>query len=387
MKRWSNHYKRFVVVAILSLTLLRGTAPGTLAGNHRLRGPGLHQRLEWPINVVWSKAPLRDALGDVAQSHGVAVWLDRRVDPGRRISLVDNDVPIKDVLARVARDEGLGMCLFRSVVYLGPPAAVARLRTLGQLRRESARELPPTAVKRFFRAESMQWEDLATPRELLTGLGKKNGLEIVNPDRVVHDLWPAMDLPALTLVDRLTLILAPLDLTFQIEEGGARVRLVPIPDRVVLTRRYPAGPHPERTAQRWSKIVPESRVRVEGDRIVVEGRLEDHELLAKPGRPATGQAAHGNQHAGVNLDQQRVERVTIKDQPLEGLVRQLAARWKLQLHFDTEALRRSGIDLDQRISLELKDISVDELFQAVLEPAGLTCRRRGSTLEIRAAGP
>ncbi|MBN1590498.1 MAG: STN domain-containing protein [Pirellulales bacterium] len=386
MKRRPGNYACLTVTALLSLTLLGGAVADLRAEDNRLNGRDFHQRLDRPLGVVWSEVPLRDALNGLSESQNVAVWLDRRIDPGRRISLKVHELPLRDVLDRIAHDQGLEMVLFHSVVYFGPPDAVKPLRTLGELRREEARKLPRATARRLYAARSMRWEDLATPGELLDTLTTEGHLEIADRDHVVHDLWPANVLPSMTLVDRLTLMLASLGLTFEYEEQGARIRLIPIPGRVALVRRYPAGVHPQDVVHRWSQTAPESRIRIDGDSIVVEGRLEDHERITQSRRSNGRRTTGDRKRAGTSPDDVRIVQPKFEDQRLESAIRQVAAQLKLELVFDAEGLRRSGIDLDRRISLELKgEATIDELFRAILEPAGLTFRRRGSTVEIRAA--
>jgi hypothetical protein len=379
MKRQPDACRCLKVAAILAILIT-----GSATGGDGLQSHSAEERFDRPVSVLWSETPFRDALDRLAAGQKVAVWLDRRVDPGRPVSLTINNTPVRDVLARAARDQGLGMCFFDSVAYLGPPEVVGRLRTLGQLRRQDVETLPRGVAKRFLRTETTRWDDLSSPRELLAALVQRNGLVIDGLDRVVHDLWPAADLPSLPLVDRLTLILAPLDLTFQLEDRSGRIRLVPVPNRVALTRRYPGGNNAAGLAEKWRRTIPESHIRVEGNQVVVEGRLEDHESLESERRQPRAQISLADRQDG-DLDHLRIKYFVVKDLPLEGALRQLATRLNLELHLDADALRRSGMDVDRRISLTIRDATVDELFRAILQPAGLTFRRDGSTLEVHAA--
>ena len=387
MKRLADNYLRIIGLVILPTVFLLGASQEICARNNRHNTHDTLDRLNRPVGVVWSDAPIRDALSRLSESQDMTIWLDRRVDPDRRISLVASDEPLKDILSHVAENQGLGICLFQSVVYIGPKRDVARLRTLGCLRRDEARNLPPRAEKRLFSKRSMHWDNLATPRALLTELTEKNHLQIANPERVPHDLWPAMKLPQMPLVDRLTLILASLDLTFQFEDGGNRIQLVPIADKVVLTRRYPAKSRPESVASRWRRLLPEARIHVDGNQIVVEARLEDHERLAKSNDPSRQARDHAKRPKNNGKSQLRIKRVRFKDLPLAAVVRQLAAQLKLQLKFDADALRRSGIDVDRHVSIDLENVTIEKLFRAILDPAGLTFHLDDSTLEIQAKQP
>ncbi|HBO44782.1 MAG TPA: hypothetical protein DD670_12805 [Planctomycetaceae bacterium] len=388
MKCRLNGSGRAFTAAVFCVAVFGVAAGSRCDETNRIGASDSRVSVDRSIGILWSDSPLRTALENLARQQEVFIWLDRRVDPGRPVSATAQDTPIREFLADVARREGLGLCVFGSVLYLGPSDSVATLRTLGELRRQDARVLPRAKSRRFLREEPMQWDDLAAPRDLLARLGEENQVEIVDLDRVVHDLWPAMRLPSLSLVDRLTLILAPFDLTFCVEDEGARIRLLPIPDQVFLTRRYPAGARREEVVERWKAASPESRIRIEGDEIVVEGRLEDHELLWGHGRPSRrverARAAPGGKGTVERL---RIDRLVFKDQPLEAIIRHLAGQFKLDLTLDADSLRRAGVDLDQRVSLEITNATVDELFEKLLGPVGLTFVRDDSTLEIRAAKP
>ena len=67
------------------------------------------------------------------------------------------------------------------------------------------------------------------------------------------------------------------------------------------------------------------------------------------------------------------------------MLEQLAASVGLQLKIDREALGEAGISLQQPVSFSAQEATLEELFEAVLAPAGCTFRRQGNVLEIRPA--
>jgi hypothetical protein len=190
-------------------------------------GAELQKRLAQPVSIVWQNNPLRNALAGVSRSQRVAILLDRRADPGQKLDLKLTDTPLHSVLQTIADRCGLEVTRLKDVVYFGPPAAAAQLRPLSDEFAQAARRLPKTAQRKFFLSRSMAWEDLSTPRDLLTELARQNDLELVGLDRVPHDLWAAADLSPMTLVDRLSLIAVQFDLGFQIGSNGRRLELVP----------------------------------------------------------------------------------------------------------------------------------------------------------------
>ena len=338
-------------------------------------GVELAKELAQPVGVRWSGTPLRETITGLLRARRVAVLIDRRVDPGQELELTADDVPLEQLLQEIAERRSLGLSLVGPVAYLGPPRVAAQVRTLSELRREDARGLASSGRQKFLQSKRIQWDDFATPRELLRELAAGNGFEIAGLDEVPHDLWAAADLPPLPLVDRLTLIAVQFDLTFQIADDAKAVALVPVPDEVAIDRSYPGGRQPEQLASRWAGLAPNSRIRVVGSRIHVRGLLEDHERITAPGRtPGRPSSRPG----------QGETRFTVREAkgPLGEVLRQLAARLQVELKIDHEALRRSGISLQQQVSFGVEDATFDELFEAVLAPAGCSFRRKGKVIEI-----
>jgi hypothetical protein len=308
-------------------------------------GRQLSQTLAQPIDVFWSNNPLRDAMTSLSRAQRVAILIDRRVDPGQRLTLNLQNVPLETILQTVAERCGLGLARLGPVVYLAPPMAAERLRPLATALDRAARQLPAAAQRKFLRAQPLAWEDLATPRELLEQLGRQNGLEIDGLERVPHDLWAAADLPPLSLVERLTLIAAQFDLGFTIAAGGTRLELVPMPkDLPVL----PADRRPLSAGHAASKS------------------------SATPPAPS--------------LERVRIQRLSVRAKPLGPVLRQLAERLGLQLKLDEQAIQRAGISLDQRVSVLVENATVDQLLHELLKSTGLKFQRRQNVVEILPAG-
>jgi len=363
-------------VGLLGLSAAPAAAAPTPIAWHT--GVELAKELAQPVGVRWSGTPLRETLTGLSRARRVAVLIDRRVDPGQELELTANDVPLEQVFRAVAERRRLGLSLVGPVVYLGPPRVAARLRTLNELRREDARGLTPSGRQKFLQSRRIRWDDFATPRTLLGDLDAGNGFAISGLDQVPHDLWAAADLPPLPLVDRLGLIAVQFDLTFHIAADAKTVTLVPVPDEVAIDRSYPGGRQPEQVASRWAALAPDARIRVVGDRIHVRGLLEDHERMTAPGRtpgrPPTGPGRPGEGET----------RFTVREAkgPLGEVLRQLAERLQVELKIDHEGLERAGISLNQPVAFSVEEATLDELFEAVLAPAGCRFRRKGSLLEI-----
>ncbi len=346
-----------------------------------LTGRQFRERLTQPASVFWESSPLAECLLGFAKAQQVAVVLDRRVDPDQKLDLTAREEPVMAVFRAVAAGRNLGVTTLGDLVYLGPPASAERLRTVAELRREEIAALGSTPSRKFAKEAPLKWKDLDSPRDLLRGLAERNDLELVNPDRVPHDLWPAACLPAVPLADSLTLILHQFDLTYQVAQDARRVAIVPLPEKVAMVRDYPGGEKPESLAQRWRAAVPGCEIRVADGRVYVRGLIEDHESIeelrtgaARRLPPGTGQPAARPAEQVFTAD--------VPNQPLGAVLEHFARQLGLQLEVDRASLEKAGVSLDQLISFHVEKASFDELFRAVLTPVGCACQRRGNVLRV-----
>jgi hypothetical protein len=209
---------------------------------------------------------------------------------------------------------------------------------------QDIRRLPTAARRKFHQPKSLAWDDLATPRDLLSQLARDNGMELAGLDLVPHDLWAAADLPALTLTDRLTLIAVQFDLALKVSDRGQRLELVPFAEEI---QRRPGG-----------------------ERGVVVPRA-----APKPAAPAKAEPP-------TSIEDKRINKLVVQEKPLGPVLKQLADRLGLELKIDAQAIQAAGISMDQRVSVHVENATVDELFGQLLKSTSLTFHRRGRVVKI-----
>jgi hypothetical protein len=341
-------------------------------------GPALQKKLAESVDFVLVQNPLRQALESVSTNKNVAILLDRRIDPGRKIQVSLRQTPLKEVFEAIAQKYNLGISIVGPVVYFAPPETARTVRTLVALRREDVRRLAPAAAKKYLEQKPMAWDDLTTPRELMDTLGRENDIQIAGLEIVPHDLWAAADLPPLGLIERFTLIAGQYDLTFQVSADGNRITLLPVPEHVELVRTYPTVRQAQATAKNYAALAPLARIRIDGDKIVVVGLIEDHERISSPHPPAERNTAKS---ADTDLALKRYT-LTIVEQPIGPLLEQLAPQLNMEIKIDNKLLEQAGVSLDERVSFSVKNATVDELLQAALKHTGLKFTRRENIVQI-----
>ena len=372
--------RRGEIVIVLGASIVAGmlAAGGLYAADDPVinwqSAEGVRRQLEQPVSISWSGVPLRQAIQNLARSQRVAMLVDRRVDPDQEMEIALADLPLEEALLRIAAKLNLGVSRLGPVMYFGPKASAGRLRTLVELRNQEIERLPAAARTKLTEPKPCRWEQLSSPRDLLAAAASDYGVRIESLAAIPHDLWAAADLPTVGMAERVSLIAIQFDLTFQISPDGRAIRLVPIPERVVLEKSYPSAT-PSAVVGRLKDMLKRSELTAGERQIVVRGPAEEHEMVV------------------TLLSQKPVRRTTVTPgrtvyqlnivMPVGRLIRELGPKLNLEIEIDERSISRAGLSLDHDVSVSVKDASEDELLKAVLEPAGLTYQRTGNTLVVR----
>jgi hypothetical protein len=358
-------------------------APAADAPPAWLTGEQLRRHLDDKVSITWSSrsgAPLRQALNSLGEDQRIAILLDRRVDPDQKIEFVSDDLSLDATLKRIAKRLSIGVGQVGAVIYFGPESTARRVRTLSMLRHDEAIQLPVDSVSRFLRLQSWKWPDLSTPRDLLEQLARECHIGIQGADRIPHDLWAAADLPPMNFCDRLTLVAAQFDLTFKIDPSGARVELVPMPATVEIRRDYAihVGGAKEINAlvASFKELLPGVDIRYRDGALTVRGLAEDQDFVASL---LAGDKA---KRAPAPESEKRYT-LSVVSTEVGKLIGALGRRLHLDVQFDDAAIAAAGLSLKTEVKLSVKLVDQDQLLHAVLDPAGLTFDRRGTTILVR----
>jgi hypothetical protein len=323
-------------------------------------------------DVVWSAGtPVRQALTTLARMQGVAIMLDRRIDPGSVIELSARDLTVREIIEHLAAQCAAAPTYLDGVVYIGPRVSTIHLATVARERRTEVQQLARPWTERLAARRVWRWKERAEPRQLLAELAEEAGVQVTDAAQVPHDLWPALDLPALAWTDRMTLILTGFGLTFAFADGGQNVRLVPLPEPNLLSREYPAVLSSSQL-EAVKTLFPQATIDPGGNRIELSGTADEHERLQQLlQRQATGRVP--GRGAGKS-----VLTLKVTSQPVQAILttleRQLGAKFQIAPDLEEQ--------LSTRVSLDVREVPLTELLDAALAPAGLSHRRQGDVIVI-----
>jgi len=335
-------------------------------------GGAFSQQLQERVEFEWRGA-LREGLTRLSQAYGVAVFVDRRIDPDQPMMISVQAQPLEEALRTIAHQASAEISLLGPVIYFGPPQPSRDFATLAALRRQDVGKRSTDAKTRLLRPAAMQWKELAQPRQLLEELGSQGGVKIENIDAVPFDLWPAVSLPPLPWVDRVSLIVIGFGLTFEIDERATLVRLVTAPASPVLENRYsPRGGAAELAAQ-LRRVMPNAQVTVDKDQLVVAARQEDHEKIQ---RLLTGQSVKLTKPAKSGGE--KLFTLKVPNQPAGSVIQAVAKSLGKQPRFSPGVAEK----LRQNVTFEVKDATLDYLLDTTLTPLGLRYRLSEDVLEV-----
>lgn len=371
---------RVLAVPFLIALLCSETARNAAAQDAAVRTPQqLRAAFEQPVTLAWNHKSYREGVKRLASQLGTALVVDRRLDPDRAVQLTFRDLPQGQAWDQVAAANQAAAARVGGIVYLGPAETAAKLATVAALRADDAAKLklPANAKAAWSRAGTLAWNDFATPEDILATLAREGGFAWDGLDRVPHDLWPAGKLPASPLPIKLTLVLGQFDLTYAYASpDGRKLRIEPLPEAPILSRRLPAGARPDERLRAWKKLAPQAELKLDGRWIDCRGRAEAIELLeddAKGGvavRPAVPKA-----------NEQRYT-LKVEKKPLRPVLAVLCTQAGFELRLDEAAARAKGIDLSRPVSIDVKNETFSGLLSALLDGTGLIGRLEDKTLVV-----
>jgi len=348
-------------------------------------GAKFRKELDRPFSASWSREQLRQMLKQVSSDRKIAIVLDRRTDPSFEFPIDVANKPLRSGLLDLIRAADGDISLLESTVYLGPRPAVARLRTLIELRNTDMRSkqvaIPDRRRTELLRRRAAQWNDLDSPRDILKVLSSAWSLQVDNIDLVPHDLWAEAVLPETTVTEALSVVLNQFDLTFEWTGAGTSIQLVPIPGDIRVERRHPTKQKAADALAQIRQHFPNVDARIVNAALVINGSVEDHEAITSllrgdtPMQATTAQSARPIRRRLFTFG---VERPV----PLSAVMKKLEES-DIRFSYEATEFKAAGIDLDQMITVSKDKASADEFFKALFEPARIDFQIDGVTVILR----
>ena len=90
-----------------------------------LTGRDLERKVQLALSGQWTDAPLRPLLNRLARQQNICIFVDRRVDPRKSVTLTARDRTWEQLLHAIGEPHRYGVCRLEDVYYFGPEAVCA----------------------------------------------------------------------------------------------------------------------------------------------------------------------------------------------------------------------------------------------------------------------
>ena len=315
-----------------------------------------------PLSLTDGK--LADSLRSLEEVYQICIFLDRSVDPHQRLSVTTPALPLSARLQEISEEVELECAFMSWGVYIGPPEIAQSLATLTDLQKKRIRDGDRTLARRLLTERPFSWPHPSEPKTIVQDLAVTFRLPFPDAEKLPYDLWAGRELPDMDFPSAMTLLLACFRSTYQWQPSGTALKLTPYPTEVSLTDTYRIPTNRNAPVAQWESQFEEARIRVQGRNLEVSGPSELHRkvrdwMSGKPDR------------AAPRNEGEKVLTLTIKSATLEQATDYLSSQLSLEFTFSEEAEAKRS----ERISIDVKDASIEKLLQELLSPLGLTFKR------------
>lgn len=339
-----------------------------------LDGQALQQRLHNPLQITWAGVPASAALQRLSETYGIAIWLDRRIDPSTPIQANGSYRSLASFLDQMAQEHGWSVRQIGPVVYVGPPSVPQAAFVHNQRQSDAVRSLPPAIRRRWESDRLVSWDALAQPREIVGQWLIDANLSNVDLRTIPHDLWPARSLPPMNLRECLVLCLAGFDLAPEIRPDGT-LSIVPLPKDPGGRVPYTLTTIQQRRVATLTQQLPPGTWQLERGQLVVEGSADLHQLVQQWLRPKSTNSSPERRPPTASA--QRFT-LNVQQQRLSAVLQAIANQTQLTVQFDDNAQSFA----DRRISVSVRDATLAELLRNICEQAEVEYQLAPPTLKI-----
>ncbi len=378
----SSRYNIITLILLLHVLIvtISANAEPNLASYSFKTGKKFRSAMKLPLTGNWKNAELRNILNRLSEEREIAVILDCRVNPNQKINIKITNLPLHrsfQTIASIAQINSSTTCDSVSIgdaVFVGERTSVTKLRTLIALRTNELADASSTLIsksrhRKLSQRNKIQWEDLTSPKEIISLIAKRYKLQVTGIDQIKHDLWAGGTFPNANAAEAFSMILIQCNRTFIWKNRGEEIEIVDIPEKVVVTQNYSLKKSTAKKQERLCQInFPTLPITLKGTTLSVVGTMAHQDQIDKLLHPEK----YKTEVPAVNDPiKRRTFTLKIKNVPTSALMNYLKG-YGIQFKYDKVLFQKKGIDFSKLITMDVKKAKADEFFNAIFTPLGLT---------------
>ena len=366
-----SHDRRLVVALAIVCQAVCGALAAEVPRN-LLSEAAFNRALTEPLTARFDEMELGVLLRTLSDERRLAFLIDRRIDPTRTVSWRTGGEPFLDSVADRLSAHHASARAVGSTVFVGPEDSLKKLRTVIALRMEELRAKGNSALKQQFavlRDHSISWTEATEPRQVLSDIGQRWGMNLIGVDEVPYDLWREGLIYDVNLVEALSLVLIQHNRTFEWDQEAKSVTIVPMPEKVWIERRHqiPAARR-DSLLDDIGGVLDSIDHSLERDRLLVRASIEEHEKIAT----ALGQRPGKSTPTKVSAAPLKQRLFTLTAEKVRiGDAFQALREQGITIEYDDQAFRAANIDFTKRVDLKLNKASAELFLSILCEPLGV----------------
>ncbi len=349
----------------------------------------LFSALKSPFSQFAKNVSMKSVLDELARSHEIVFWIDRRVDGDQQISLsTDTNATVQSAIEKLAEDCNCEIAYLNQIVYFAPrshsAAAESAFWNLSMATQMASSKL---ADSRREAVDRWEWTNPSEPRQLFRERAQMQDFALEGLDLIEHDLWSPNNLPAGSFATQWSSVLTGFAMTLRpSSQPQQREQWVIIP--MVPTENVSFDYSPKQmmavgkgSFTEWKSVWPtavvkktplnlwkvDAPVAAHRDFVRRANALEIERLTARSVKPKSRQSFENS-------------RFSLK---LQGTLNAVFSALRDQAGIEVTPWPLPENISERRITLDLKDATLDSLLQALAQQAKIEIVRNEKIVTIR----
>ena len=333
-------------------------------------GSALREALEGKVRFS-SKGELADDLASLSQKSGVAILLDRAIDPSQKEAIPSDLMPLGQLLDEIAEKQNGTTIQLGSTIYIVSKAKAAKFATLRAIQQNQLSKLEAGSRKSLLQTRELNWAYLSNPVDTLDAIANSVGFKLANQKTIEHDLWRGQQLPKIPVWEQLVLLFNMMDRAFVIDGAKKTITAIELQDEQSIQVPYRKSYLSRIKKFLATKKIDGIKLAEQKGTVFIQAPYAIQNQLATL---LTRKRSWKNKVVAGSKDVFDLK----TNAPRGAILKTIAVNRGVELRYNAAVAKQ----LQQRVSVNVKQGSTDELIKATLQGTSLRYRLTDNSLEI-----
>ena len=323
---------------------------------------------------------LREFGYQLERETGLFCWIDTRINPEQEVSFNTNFKSIRGVLDDVCHQQHLSWVECGRGIFLTDEATAKILPMLLEWQRQQLGLVGISSDEKiiWLKDTLVHWPLLSRPVDLCQSLVKERQVKLTGWEKIPHDVLAPGRNAELSQLEQMQTLLVQYGLTW-VWKNKNELEIVPIMELGRLSIKYVPDVAKKQVYLDFAKRLVDLEINEQAKTWVVSGTViqqaEFHyfqrkHLVSREENVASTSKLK-NRKFTLRVDNGKVLDIlqSFKDS-------------QLNISWDENIFSNNDVKFDIRVSINIKDASLDEMLKQILEPAGLTYSLKDEEITI-----